>query len=503
MNKNLTIDNLDTPNPRADHDGPWSLAPRPAPRDDWRNIIARWTCATAAAGVAWLVAPEWAHFYVTAAALGLGTLAGAKHILTDMIGGVAVRTWRNDVRATDIVAPLGLAAVEHARRALPNVSSYSPSIQQLPAGRGQVVEGQVVEAPAQLPAPINVGPLAIPDWLTALDAQPHAIFAARTKGGKSTMAKVGLKRRVDRGEDVFVIDPHSNGWLDLPAVGGGLNWPEIELAMLTVLSTYRARMAEREEHMRETGRELPHDHFPRLTIVFDEANESRSMIEQRHKGKTNPWPLFVEIMGSGARKVGISLWLICQSALIKNLGGSTVMRRNFSVFALDHATIVELIEDEEPIKARREAIVTQLGGATFPAATVLDGQAFLLDRVGLDQMVPPSAADCAWGGWDYAQRQPRNVAPIEHRTLGAGRPSADLRASVAVPSQAAHIGTDGRTDGQRYDPSRALAYLRWFVRQGKNRDDARAWFDAKGLEFSNKLYTEARRLEGKLPATDR
>ena len=54
--------------------------------------------------------------------------------------------------------------------------------------------------------------------------------------------------------------------------------------MLTVLGTYRRRMAEREEYMREHGRELPHDHFPRLTVVFDEANESRSMIEQRHKG---------------------------------------------------------------------------------------------------------------------------------------------------------------------------------------------------------------------------
>lgn len=502
MNKNLTIDNLDTPNPRADHDGPWSLAARPAPRDDWRNIIARWACGTLAAGVAWWVAPEWAQHYVVVAGLGLGTLAGAKHLLTDMIGGVAVRTWRNDVRGTDIVAPLGLAAVEHARRALPNVSSYSPTVQQLPAARGQVVEGQVVEQAAQLPAPINVGPLPISEWLMRLDEQPHAIFAARTKGGKSTMAKVGLRARVDRGEDIFVIDPHSNGWLELPSVGGGLNWPEVELAMLTVLSTYRQRMAEREEYMRETGRELPHDHFPRLTVVFDEANESRTNIEARHKGKANPWPLFLEVMGSGARKVGISLWLICQSALIKNLGGSTVMRRNFTVFALDHATIAELVEEEELSKARRELIIERLGGASYPAASVFDGQAFLLDRTGLDRLVPAPAADCAWGGWNYAQRQPRNVAPITQRSVASVRPADVVSASIAVPMPA-YAGTDGRTDGPRYEPSKALAYLRWFVRQGKTREAARAWFDAHGLEFKNSLYTEARRLEGKLPATDR
>lgn len=170
VNKNITIDSLDTPNPRADHDGPWSLAARPAPRDDWRNIIARWFCGTLAAGFAWLVAPEWAHAYVTTVALALGTLAGAKHILTDRIGGVAVRTWRNDVRATDIVAPLGQAAIEHARRPLPNVSSYSPSMQQLPTRRGEVVEGQVVEPQAQLVAD---------PFSAALDALPHLIDLER------------------------------------------------------------------------------------------------------------------------------------------------------------------------------------------------------------------------------------------------------------------------------------------------------------------------------------
>lgn len=462
-NKNITIDSLDTPNPRADHDGPWAITPR-APRTTWDVELVRWLCGTGAAGLAWWLLPP----AISGAALAIAAAYALKRwVLTDVIGGVELRTWRNDVRATDIVAPLGLAAVEHARRALPNVSSYSPSVQQAPAGRGQVVEGQVVETPAQLAPPINVGPLSIPDWLTALDEQPHALFAARTKGGKSTMAKVGLKRRIDRGEDVFVIDPHSNGWLDLPAVGGGLNWPEIELAMLTVLSTYQARMAEREEHMRETGRELPHDYFPRLTVVFDEANESRSMIEARHKGKTNPWPLFVEVMGSGARKVGISLWLICQSALIKNLGGSTVMRRNFSVFALDHATIVELIEDEEPIKTRREAIVERLSGAAYPAATMLNGQAFLLDRAGLDQLVPPSAADCAWAGWDYTQRQPRNVAPIERRALGSARSSADLRASVAVPTAPAPQDLLTRYHSMKFtDDAARIGWLAYYTKLG-------------------------------------
>ena len=188
MNKNITIDSLDTPNPRADHDGPWRIAPRPAPRPTWDVIVARWGMGILAAGAAWWVAPEWAHSYVTAAALGLGTLAGAKHILTDMIGGVAVRTWRNDVRGSDVVQPLGMAAIEHARRPLPNVSSYSPTVQQLPAGRGQVVEGQVVEQ-SQLPEPLPS--LVLVDawlpWLTD-EMSPHLLLIGKTRSGKSTLA---------------------------------------------------------------------------------------------------------------------------------------------------------------------------------------------------------------------------------------------------------------------------------------------------------------------------
>ena len=434
INKHVTTDNLDVaPPPQV---GPWSITPH-QPRATWDVVAARGVIALLAGLVGWWLLPPVATY----AALAIGAAWAIKRfILTDRIGGVEIRTWRNDVRATDIVGPLGMAAIAHAQRALPNVSSYSPSVHQLPAARGQVVEAQVVESPALI-APINVGPLTLEEWLTQLDEQPHAIFAARTKGGKSTMAKLGLRARVERGEAIFVIDPHSNGWLDLPGVGGGLNWPEVEAGMLTVLHTYRARMEEREHHMRETGRELPHDHFPRLTVVLDEANESRTMIERLHDKKTNPWPLFLEIMGSGARKVGISLWLICQSALIKNLGGSVTMRRNFTVFALDHATIIELIEDEEPLKARREAIIAQIGGQPFPAAAVFGGQAYLLDRAGIDRQLPPSAADCAWAGWDYAARRPRTMPRVAaHATR-----SATLRTSEKTPDSALEGGSATRS----------------------------------------------------------
>jgi hypothetical protein len=324
---------------------------------------------------------------------------------------------------------------------------------QYPAGLDSLsISNSAVKAADDKPALAapQIGPVSYAEWLRWLDSEPHAIFAARTKGGKSTMAKVGLKARIERGESVFVIDPHSNGWLDLPGVGGGLNWVEVEAGIAAITQLYRERMQERERYQRETGRELPQDHFPRITVIFDEANEARTHIEARHPSKKSPWQPFVETMGSGARKVGISLWLICQSALIKNLGGSTVMRRNFTVFALDHSTIRELVEDEEPMVARRDAIIEGIAGQQYPAATVIAGQAFLLDRTGLDQMTPGSAAGCAWAGWDYTQRAAIMAAPlVYHRPpVAKAREDGAVRLSVPIAGAIIYPATITSTKGR-------------------------------------------------------
>lgn len=450
----------------------WAVHPRPAPRETWDTIAARYLLIGAGAALGWWAAPEWAHQYVTVAALGLGTLAAAKHVFTDWVAGVPVRAWHNRVQAEQIVSALGMAAIEDARRELPSsISSYNPSMPAAP----KALSGPVVDAPEVTVLP-NVGPLPPPEWLARLDAQPHAIFAAKTKGGKSTMAKYGMQPRIARGEAFFVIDPHSNGWLDLPSVGGGLRWNEVADAIAHVTDVYRARQDERRRYLDEEGAELAHDYFPRLNVILDEANEARSALDKR------VWEPFLQVMGSGARKVGISLWLIAQSALIKNLGGSTVMRRNFTVMALDHATIAELIEDEEPNKQRRDLILARIAGQDFPACMVDNAQAYLLDRAGIDRAPIQSARALAW--------QPRKLA-----VAASVRPNETARASVAPQTYAPR--TDGRTDEARFTQDKALAYLRWFVRQGKTRDMARAWFDTNGLDFQNSLYTEARRLERK------
>jgi hypothetical protein len=420
INKTVNTDNLDIPTPTPPHI--ISTAQRPRPRMDWPAIVATGAIGLVFLAFVYFVLPAWV-FMLCVSLLALWF--AKSYILTDTVAGIPIRTYRNDVRGSQVVNYIGTAAIEDARRELPNsISSYNPSAPAAP----KALVGPVVETESVTVLP-NIGPLAVVDWLARLNEQPHAIFAAKTKGGKSTMAKFGMQPRIAAGESFFVIDPHANGWLDLPSVGGGLRWNEVRDGILAITDLYRDRHAERRRYIDETGDELDHDFFPRLNVILDEANEMRLELNKIDK---RVWEPFMQVMGSGARKVGLSLWLICQSALIKNLGGSETMRRNYTVFALDHMTIAELVEDEEKSKARREMVIQGIAGQTFPAATVLNGQAFLLDRAGIDRAPIASARSLAWQGW-----QPRQIA----RSVVAAKEqtSTVVRASVVVPDAGAIV----------------------------------------------------------------
>lgn len=382
--------------------------------------------------------------------------------------------WRALVLATE--AKIRTAPYEQLPQGLNSLSSPP----QIPA--------QV--AVANVPAALDVGPLAPDVWLAWLDKQPHALLAAKTGAGKSTLAKAGLKPRIEAGEQVFIIDPHSNGWFDLPGVGGGENWTEIEAAMRAVVALYHERLGERERYRQETGQELSQHHFPRLTVVFDEANNARDAFDRHYSGprrRDDPWPLFARCLGSGARKVGIAVWLLAQSALVEDIGLSGAMRQNFTRFALDDYTIRQMVDREERQAERKKAIYAALPGLSFPATAIVEAEVYLLDRAGLDQVPPPRDSRAAsWAGWQLPSR--RILTPA-----ASVRPDDTLRASVAVPAAPA----DGRTaDGRVYRQERIKLYLTALARQGQSREQARSWAEAHGLRFENSLWTEVRRDAG-------
>lgn len=282
-----------------------------------------------------------------------------------------------------------------------SVNTYSPSFQ------------APKEAPA-LPAPTEV-PIVVWDaWREWADEVPHRILAAETGGGKTTTEKALLAPRIDGGEHVFIIDPHSDDWFGLPNVGGGENWTEVAEAIDVVIAEYQRRMAERDRYLRETGQAMPVDAWQRLTVLLDEANITRLRFDQASRGKVNRWQSFAEVLGSGARKVRIGIDLLCQSALVEDLGLSGSMRRNFFRIGLDHAVARQMLRDE-PNPERRKALATLLEGQRFPAICEYRGQFHVLDRTGLDQLPAPHQPQAAWwSGW--SARQP-SVPPLTRQAV--------------------------------------------------------------------------------------
>lgn len=263
-----------------------------------------------------------------------------------------------------------------------SVNTYSPSNQPAPA----------LPAPAEALAAIPPA-----EWLPWVDMQPHLIFAAETGGGKSTLAKAVLAPRIAGGEQAYIIDPHSDVWFDLPIMGGGENWDEVRQALRHVSAEYQRRIDERESYRRETGQALPLDHWTRLTVLLDEANITKLRLDTGARGRLTPWQEFAQVLGSGARKVRISILLLCQSANVEDLGLSGPMRENFLRIALDSTAARKLIQLDEPNPERKKALLQALDGMSYPAVAEHRGRVHLLDRTGLDRVpAPPDAARAAW-----------------------------------------------------------------------------------------------------------
>ena len=285
--------------------------------------------------------------------------------------------------------PVAVAAVllrgpsaDDARYALATQAELTAApYRQLPVGLDSLSVGAGAKATQEAVAPaLLTGGAAtrlVPtrewlDWLNAPLGDPHILVAGKTNSGKSTLAEALLARRVARGDEIIIIDPHyapvtregEPTWSQLPAVGGA-SWAAMATALLRVHAEY-----ERRKTLASAG-QLPRGGFPALTIIVDELIEARDVLRSEVER-------FQSVMGSGARKYSMYLVLLAQSHRIKDIGGSVAKRENFTLVALGNQAS-DLVHDEA-LAAEKGALLAGLRSNDRPAAMVYSGTVQLLDR---------------------------------------------------------------------------------------------------------------------------
>ena len=305
-------------------------------------------------------------------------------------------------------------------------------------------------------------------WLPVADEAHHVMLGGSTGEGKTITAKAILLARLQAGEQLFVIDPHSSNWYGIAGRAGGEDWQDAQAAITDVFLEYKDRVQYRHQHLLVTGDELPENYFTRLNVIVDEAFLLKENLDTgTRKGVVNYWSLLSEILSSGARKVGISLVLLTQTTNVEDLGISGPLRRNFFRIAIDAPSIRLMIAREETQHDRKQLLYEGLIGLQYPATAEIGGQIHLLDRYGLLPMArtPVDAKARLW-----VPPAGRSFVRHEQNTNGNGNGR-----------------TNERTNGGIIDELVALR------RQGFTREYAR---QTAGLTFTDTDWTLAGEIIG-------
>jgi hypothetical protein len=398
----------------------------------WDVIMARGAVGIAGTGFLYWLAGTDGPWVLRGAMVLAAAWAAKRYIVFDRVRDIPIASHRlARVDADALLANLLTVDAEFARTQTPAQLTYSPTYQ----ARGDV---QPAQPGATLPAP-TIAAIPPSEWLPWFDSRPHGLLAAETGGGKSTTAKAIIGSRIERGEQVFLLDPHSSDWFGLPSIGGGEDWGVVWMGMQVVIAEYTRRMRYRDDYLKQHGVELPHDHFPRLTVLLDEANTACRKLDVAKRGTESPWERFAEALGSGARKVNMSILMLAQSPNVEDIGLSGPMRQNFTRLALDASTTRLMVQKEETDPARKPLLLEALRGQPYPATALQQGRVVLLDRTGLDLVRQPAQPSRALWDEGYSRvesllkvREARRAEP-QRPTVAQARDDGAVRASVPVP----------------------------------------------------------------------
>lgn len=319
------------------------------------------------------------------------------------------------------------------------------------------------DAPALTDNGASVPPMAADEWLELLndvDGEPHILLAGKTKAGKSTLAEVLLARRVERGDDIYIIDPHyqpvnkygETTWGGLTGVGGD-SWDSVRSAMRAVKKEYDTR-----KRLANLG-QMPEGGFKPLTVLIDEVPEIYEALKEE-------WQAFAGVIGSGARKYNIFAILITQSYLIKDIGGSSAKRENFVIVALNEKAKALVLA--EVVDAKEKSVMMEtLRGQAWSGAMVYRNDVILLDRAGTREMRPKSL--------DYASVWSGPSESAEN----------DLKTDSADQTDAADDTAERKAE--------RVAHYTAIASSGVSRKNGSAIIRTRYGGFDNNLWTEVRK----------
>lgn len=249
--------------------------------------------------------------------------------------------------------------------AYPNLSTLS-----------QPAAPKAAEAPA-LPEPgLQPAPDAL--WRAWLGDAPHLLISGPTNAGKTTLARALLADASDR-SSLLIVDPHDAvGKWPLEAIGGGRDYEGIYQAIDGLLSEMDTRFKALRQG--ET-------HFVPVTVLIDEAPAVALDDPKR-------WTELVSRLTSEARKTGIRLVILGQSHLVRDLGLSTLVRRNLGLVALGPQAL-DLVNDERDAR-RRAQLVDLLRGQDRAAAFAYRGEVQVLDVSNVPALAARPFTPRAW-----------------------------------------------------------------------------------------------------------
>ncbi len=321
----------------------------------------------------------------------------------------------------------------------PNLSTQSIS---------QVLPKAQDAAPPALPEP---GLSAIPDgqWRIWLQDAPHLLISGPTNAGKTTLARA-LLADASATSDLLILDPHDAvGKWPLPAIGGGRDYHGIYVTIRELLLEMDARFKEYRAGKKD---------FVTLTCLIDEAPAIALQ-------DVKQWTALMGNLTSEARKVNMRFLVLGQSHLVRDLGISSLVRRNLGLVALGPQAL-DLVSEEREGR-RRALLVELLRGQTRNAAYAYRSEVHVLDVSNVPMLAAKTFTAPAW------------------------EPSACLHPYTPDQGDADAMQTDRRTDGGQHDAENLRETLVISLKRARrNREQIRQELQELGMALDNNEYRQ-------------